>query len=673
MEHKEPDKLPENELVSAYGLTERPSTEVETVRQAMQGDKEAFSTLFMQTYRSMYQVVRGILQKDEDIYDALQNGYAKAYQYLPRLQAPEAFLIWLKKTMENTAKDIWSVTTGREWAQDNMEEFADELTVEYSEASERRLDIQDVLSRLDPRQAEVLTLHYYDGMKLSEIARLLHEPASTVRSRFARAKKTLVEQLKIKGIDKSLYGGSLSTMIAVSLRSLIGTDVLSAATAQQMLDGILEGRQSHLGAAAYKILEAQRNRTILRAVSLLMALTVTVTCVTVALLNGFPWKWFSLPPVAGPAVLPAEGSEPPDIFGETSFSGTGAGGTETAGPDGTTQSGQTVSDPSTSSMPGTQPTTSLPSATSPDSAPTSTESTTSADSFVPDYEPGQANTVGNTPNNLGRNRGFVAKQADWLYFSEGNAYRVLMKMKTDGSQKQLIAENSHGFEYINVIGDWIYYCGNGIWRIRTDGSHRELISSLNARHLHVIGNMAYFSVETIGYTIYKMNLDTQKTTTLKSNVAYSPINVINDHLLYYDQEQLQVLQLKTNKQYTLAACDIDFLVDGDLAYLTQGKQLISVDYTDPDTPLKTVGSVSGGLLFVSPYQGGIIGCWPMNASFAYPQIVSTSGTTLQWKSTVLADAGYNFYTFGDDYVYFYTPELTLHRARADGSGFQSFS
>ena len=68
MEQKEPDKLPENELVSAYGLTERPSTEVETVRQAMQGDKEAFSTLFMQTYRSMYQVVRGILQKDEDIY-----------------------------------------------------------------------------------------------------------------------------------------------------------------------------------------------------------------------------------------------------------------------------------------------------------------------------------------------------------------------------------------------------------------------------------------------------------------------------------------------------------------------------------------------------------------------------------------------------------------------------
>lgn len=208
-----------------------------------------------------------------------------------------------------------------------------------------------------------------------------------------------------------------------------------------------------------------------------------------------------------------------------------------------------------------------------------------------------------------------------------------MKMKTDGSQKQLIAENSHGFEYINVIGDWIYSCASGIWWSRTDGSHRELISSLNAWHLHVIGNMAYFSVETNGYTIYKMNLDTQKTTILKSNVAYSPIIVINDYLLYCDQEQFQVLQFKTNEQYTLAACHSAFLVDGNLTYLTQGKQLVSVDYTDPDVPLKTVGSVSGGLLFVSPYQGGIIGRWPTNDSFGYPQIVFTSGTTLQWKST----------------------------------------
>ena len=249
MEHNQPDK----ELVSAHNLTEKPSIELETVEKAMRGDKEAFSALFMQTYRSMYLVVRRFLERDEDIYDALQNGYIKAYKYLSRLQAPEAFVSWLKKTMENAARDIRAAVTGPETAQEDMAAFADELTAEELTASERRADIREVLSRLDSRQAEVLTLYYYDGMKLSEIAKLLGEPPSTVRSRFAQAKKSLVEQLKVKGIDKSLYSGSVSAMIAVSLRSLIGTDVLSAATAQQMLDDILGGRQGRLGAAAYKM------------------------------------------------------------------------------------------------------------------------------------------------------------------------------------------------------------------------------------------------------------------------------------------------------------------------------------------------------------------------------------------------------------------------------------
>lgn len=302
MEHNRPD----NELVSAYSLAEKPAIELEIVQKAMQGDKEAFSALFMQTYRTMFLVVRRFLTRDEDIYDALQNGYTKAYKYLPRLQAPEAFLTWLKKTMENAARDIRTDITGRETAQEDMAEFADELTVDDTEASERRADIQEVLDRLEPRQAEVLTLYYYDGMKLSEIARLLDEPQSTVRSRFAQAKKALVEQLKVKGIDKSLYSGSVSTMIAVCLRSLIGTDVLSAATAQQMLDDIMGGRQGRLGAAAYKLLEARRNRAILRAVSLLMALTVAVSCITVALLNGFPWKWFSTLPTVGQSERPTD-------------------------------------------------------------------------------------------------------------------------------------------------------------------------------------------------------------------------------------------------------------------------------------------------------------------------------------------------------------------------------
>ena len=57
MEYNQTD----NEVVSVYSLAQKPSIEINTVEKAMQGDKEAFSILFIQTYRPMYLVVRRFL------------------------------------------------------------------------------------------------------------------------------------------------------------------------------------------------------------------------------------------------------------------------------------------------------------------------------------------------------------------------------------------------------------------------------------------------------------------------------------------------------------------------------------------------------------------------------------------------------------------------------------
>lgn len=202
-------------------------------------------------------MVRGFLQRDEDIYDAMQNGYAKAYKYLSRLQAPEAFFTWLKKIMENAARDVRADILGHEVSRENMAEFADELSIEYAESSERRADIQDVLEQLDPRHAEVLTLHYYDGMRLTEIAKMLHEPTTTVRSRLAAAKKAALALFREKGIDKTLYGGSVAAILTCALRNAVGSSILSAVVAQDMLDHILNGRRkdSREATALYRLLE----------------------------------------------------------------------------------------------------------------------------------------------------------------------------------------------------------------------------------------------------------------------------------------------------------------------------------------------------------------------------------------------------------------------------------
>lgn len=280
-------RRPDGELLAGEELAEKQAEQLDTVTKAMQGDKEAFSLLFMQSYQAMYHVVRGFLQRDEDIYDAMQNGYAKAYKYLSRLQAPEAFFTWLKKIMENAARDVRADILGHEVSRENMAEFADELSIEYAESSERRADIQDVLEQLDPRHAEVLTLHYYDGMRLTEIAKMLHEPTTTVRSRLAAAKKAALALFREKGIDKTLYGGSVAAILTCALRNAVGSSILSAVVAQDMLDHILNGRRkdSREATALYRLLEEKRNRAIRRLASLLIVPTVSVVLAAVLLVT----------------------------------------------------------------------------------------------------------------------------------------------------------------------------------------------------------------------------------------------------------------------------------------------------------------------------------------------------------------------------------------------------
>lgn len=711
MEHNRPD----NELVSAYSLAEKPAIELETVQKAMQGDKEAFSALFMQTYRTMFLVVRRFLARDEDIYDALQNGYTKAYKYLPRLQAPEAFLTWLKRTMENAARDIRADLTGWETAQEDMAGFADELTADDTESSERRADIQEVLDRLEPRQAEVLTLYYYDGMKLSEIARLLGEPQSTVRSRFAQAKKALVEQLKVKGIDKSLYSGSVSAMIAVCLRSLIGTDVLSAATAQQMLDDIVSGQQGRLGAAAYKLLEARRNRAILKAVSLLMALTVAVSCVTVALLNVFPWKRFSTLPAAGqPDISDNSEWSASSASGSTDREGATTGHTAAASVSGgTTEAGQPASDASASSNASPTETVSTGTGSTGDapSSPATTTATEPSAAFVPDYRPGKANTEMRNPAwrvvlyNSGLE--YLDWQDEWVYCFKGVSGGY--KFRRDGTgEKTRIQAPGDGMVAPMVWGDWIYYVRDGhkaLKRVRTDGAIVEMLVEVSGRQeIHgftVQGDQLIYAVcqnDSFGvphYTYRSYSLATGEDQSLSLNgdfgfYGYVPkgdwfFNVYGFYAVSFGRDRVDFLeQISSEAAYKWHKIRDIFngfpvYILGDKLYTPTGH---CIDFSG-DTPrvYRAVSfsgsSIKEGTVFQVEFvdeASGRLAVTLYDESGIYPESMRWYSEKEGWGSelpdVLLRNTKYQTYqTSGDGYVFTTKEDGTWFSCKMDGSDY----
>ena len=101
--------LPEGETLAE----ELASPDREIVERAIAGDKDAFSALFRLTYQQMFFAARKILRRDEDIYDALQIGYIKAYKYIDRLNDPDKFVPWLYRIVENAAKDVYKDVYGQ--------------------------------------------------------------------------------------------------------------------------------------------------------------------------------------------------------------------------------------------------------------------------------------------------------------------------------------------------------------------------------------------------------------------------------------------------------------------------------------------------------------------------------------------------------------------------------
>ncbi len=62
-------------------------------------------------------------------------------------------------------------------------------------------DVRDAISRLDPELADVVRLVHWDGFTLGEVAALEGLPASTVRGRYARAKRDLAVALGVQERD----------------------------------------------------------------------------------------------------------------------------------------------------------------------------------------------------------------------------------------------------------------------------------------------------------------------------------------------------------------------------------------------------------------------------------------------------------------------------------------
>lgn len=154
--------------------------------------REETEAIYRRNFKLVYQICLVLMKSVPDAEDAAQNVFGRVMERGEAFRDPEHERAWLIVTARNECRDQL-----KHWWRRRREDASVLDTLAWEEPSDGL--IWDQVAALPEKHRLVLYLHYYQGYATGEIAQMLGENPSTVRSRLAQARKKLKLRLEAEG------------------------------------------------------------------------------------------------------------------------------------------------------------------------------------------------------------------------------------------------------------------------------------------------------------------------------------------------------------------------------------------------------------------------------------------------------------------------------------------
>lgn len=149
-------------------------------------DQETFTRLVRAQERQMYRIAVSYTASSADAEDAMQEALLSAWNRLDTLRNPEYFGTWLNRILINECKTLLR----------KRRRTMPELPMLWTAPpDEQAMDLRQALFALPEKYRVPLVLNLVEGYTIKEVAALLTVPTGTVKTRIARAKKKLQQDL----------------------------------------------------------------------------------------------------------------------------------------------------------------------------------------------------------------------------------------------------------------------------------------------------------------------------------------------------------------------------------------------------------------------------------------------------------------------------------------------
>jgi len=175
------------------------------VRKSMQGDKEALALLCQVSVKDILFRTTYLLRSQMDAEDAAQEILIRVCKKIQDLKEPKAFNFWLSSIIINESNRYMAKHYKKQEPLDIsdytdvvVEDDDDFLPQEYVEKSEYRKIVMEIIDQLPGQQRKSILLYYYDGLTVSEAAKILGVSRSNISRSLMLARKKIGLMLEKK-------------------------------------------------------------------------------------------------------------------------------------------------------------------------------------------------------------------------------------------------------------------------------------------------------------------------------------------------------------------------------------------------------------------------------------------------------------------------------------------
>lgn len=173
------------------------------VRRTLEGDCRAFEQIVQMYERRVLNVSTRLLQGFDEAQDATQEVFLRAFKYIHRLDVRRPMEPWLMRITVNVCRDIRRKTLRRHYTFSEVPSCGGEPAGNGKDPyagfawEQQRQHLWKALNSLPEKERMAVILRDVEGFSTSEVAEILGNSESTVRSQICRGRCRIKEAMDL--------------------------------------------------------------------------------------------------------------------------------------------------------------------------------------------------------------------------------------------------------------------------------------------------------------------------------------------------------------------------------------------------------------------------------------------------------------------------------------------